>query len=80
MADQHGGEGVAVRVAEETGETLKPIALGRQRLRLLVVHHLQPVFDDTQEAIGRLHVVARVGLDPAVGDELVEGGKRVAVA
>ena len=42
--------------------------------------HLQPVLDRAQEAIGRLHVVARVGLDPAVFGQLVEGGERVAVA
>ena len=80
MADQHIGEGVAVRVAEETREPLQPLAFGRQDLRLLVVDHLQPVFDHAQETIGRLHGVARVGLDPAIGDQLVEGGERVAIA
>ena len=80
MPEQHLGEGVAVGEAEEAREAFDALALGRQRLRLLVVDHLQPVLDRAQEAIGRLHVVARVVVDPAVLGQLVERGERVAVA
>ena len=60
MAEQRGGEGVAIGKADEAGETLELGAFGRQRLGLLVVDHLQPVLDRAQEAIGSSHVVARV--------------------
>ena len=81
MVEQHLGEGVAIGKAEKAREALELGALGRQRLRLLVVDHLQPVLDRAQEAIGRFHVVAR-GLRRSSGPslELVERGERVAVA
>ncbi len=66
MVEQDLGEGVAVGKAEKAREPLEPGALGRQRLRLLVIDHLQPVLDRAQEDIGRLHVVARGRVDPAV--------------
>ena len=66
--------------AEKAREALKLFSLGRQRLRLLVIHHLQAMLDRAQKTIGVLHVVARLGVDPAVVAKLVERRQRVAVA
>src|SRR5208282_3853206 len=43
MRQQHIGEVVAVLEAEKTGVLAECIAIGRQRVRLLVGHHLQAV-------------------------------------
>src|SRR4029078_174108 len=51
----------------------------RQGLGLLVIDHLQPVLDRAQEAIGRLHLVARDRLDPAVVRAQLEPAARVAL-
>src|SRR6185312_11534730 len=80
MAEENGGEGVAVLVAEEAREAFEPFSLGRQALRLLVIDHLQPVLDRAQKVIRLRHVVARVFADPAAVRELFERGERVAVA
>ena len=65
MAEQRLGEGVAVGKAEKAREPLEPLAVARQRVGLLVGHHLQPVLDRAQEPIGRAELVARVAVDPA---------------
>ena len=80
MLEQNLGEGVAAGVPKKARETLKLRALGRQRLRLLVVDHLQPVLDRAQETVRGFHIVARGRVDPAVVAELVEGGEGIAVA
>jgi len=46
-----GGKGIAVRITEEARKSLELGAIAGQRLRLLVVDHLQPVFDPAQELI-----------------------------
>src|SRR5665213_3577091 len=80
MIEQNLGESVAAGKAKKSREALEPGALRRQRLRLLVVDHLQPVLDRAQKNIGRLHIVARRRIDPAVLAQLVEGGECIAVA
>ena len=80
MLEQHLGEGVAVGKAKKPREAFELRALGRQRLRLLVIDHLQAVLDRAQKDVSRLHLVARGGVDPAVIAELVERGERIAVA
>ena len=80
MLEQSLGESVAVRVAKKPRKPFKLRALGRQRLRLLVIDHLQAVLDGAQKNVSRLHLVARGGVDPAVITEFVEGGERIAVA
>src|SRR3974390_1839506 len=80
MTKQNLGKGITVRKAEKARKALEPSALGRHRLRLRVVHHLKSVLARTQEAGGRLHVVARRCINPAVLFELVESGERVAIA
>ena len=55
-------------------------ARGRQQLRLLVIDHLQTVFDHAQEAISGFHRVARSRVDPAVLAQFVERNERVAIA
>ena len=59
-------ESVAAGKSHEPREALQGGALGRQRVGLFVGHHLQPVLDGAQEAIGRVEFGASVGLDPAV--------------
>src|SRR5664280_2405802 len=80
MLEQNLGEGVAAGVPKKARKTIKLRTLGRQRLRLLVVDHLQPVLDRAQETVCGFHVVARGRVDPAVVAELIEGGEGVAVA
>ena len=57
---------VTANELKKSRETLEPGAFGRQRLRLLVIDHLQTMLDRAQENIGRFHVVARGRVDPAV--------------
>ena len=80
VLEQDLGEGVAACVAEKACKPIELRALGRQRLRLLVIDHLQPVLDRAQENVGGFHIVARVFVDPAILRQPVEGGQRIAVA
>ena len=66
MLEQRLGESVAVGKAEKTREPLELCPLGWQRLRLLVIDHLQAVLDRAQENVSRFHIVARGRVDPAV--------------
>ena len=58
-------EGFHGRIAAELGEALQLLLVRRQALRLLVGHHLQPVLDGAQEAVGLGELVARLRGDPA---------------
>ena len=74
VIEQDLGEGIAAGVAEKARKTLELRAFGRQRLRLLVIDHLQPVLDRAQENVGGFHIVARAFVDPAILRQPVEGG------
>ena len=52
VAQQHGGEAGGVGVAHEPGEAFHLVALLGQQVGLPVGHHLQPVLDAAQEAVG----------------------------
>ena len=54
--------------------------IGRQRMGLLVGHHLQPVLDAAQKIVSRGQLVARRGVDPAVGGEHGQRGDGAAAA
>ena len=64
MAKQVLGEGGAAVIAQESGEARHRLGIVRQRVGLLVRHHLQPMFDPPQEFIGRGQLVARLERDP----------------
>ena len=61
------GETLEARIAAELGEAGERRPLERKPLRLLVVDHLQAVFDAAQEDIGLAQIVDSLGADPFVG-------------
>ena len=76
MRQQRGGELVAVLKAEKSGKLAERLALGRQRMRLLVRHHLQTMLDAAQEIVSRRQLVAGRGVDPAAGGERGRASRR----
>ena len=69
MLHQSAGEVVAALKAEEAGKDIERFGAGRQRVSLLVGHHLQAVLDPAQEVISHSQLIARGGIDPAIGGE-----------
>src|SRR6476659_4249591 len=80
MIEKHGRKCISVLKSEKARKTLELCAIRRQALRLLVIHHLQAMFDNAQESVGSLHGVARLDVDPFVRTKLVERCQGVAVA
>ncbi len=74
MREQNRGKGIAAAEAEKAGEGFQRPGIGRQRVGLLVGHHLQPVLDAAQEIVSRSKLVARGGVDPAVGSQYGQHG------
>ena len=69
VRQQRRGELVAVLEAEKSGKLGKCLALRRQRMRLLIRHHLQTMLDAAQEIVRRRQFVAGRVVDPAAGGE-----------
>ena len=78
--DKRGGKFVAADKAEKAGKDVERRGIGRQRMGLLVGHHLQTVLDAAQEIVSRRQLVARRGVDPAVGREHGKRGDGAAAA
>src|ERR1700722_5394500 len=80
MSDQDRGKGVAIFVAEEAGKHIKRFRIRRQRMGLLVGHHLQAMLNPAQKKIRGGEFVARGSVDPTAGGEHGKHGNRVAAA
>ena len=80
LRHQRSGEIVAAGKAEKAGKNVECDGLGRQRMGLLVGHHLQPVLDAAQKIVSLRQFVARGGIDPAVGGKHREHGNGAAPA
>ena len=80
MREQRLGKGVAVRKARKAGEALEPVAIGRQRMGLLVGHHLEAVLDDTQKAVRAVEIGARLDINPAALRESLQRRQRLPLA
>ena len=80
VAQQDCGEFIAALAAEEAREDVERLGLRRQRVGLLVGHHLQAMLDAAQEIIGRGEFVARLAADPFLRRQCVERGDRIAAA
>ena len=80
MENQRVGKFVAAAKAEKAGKTVERGGIGRQRMGLLVGHHLQAVLDAAQKIVGRRQLIARRGVDPAVGREHGKRGDGAAAA
>ena len=61
-----------LRIAAKSREAPQRVFVGRQPLSLLIVDHLQPVFDLPQEQIGRPQVGDRVLRHPALVAKLLQ--------
>ena len=73
-------ERVAILEAGKAREALQAFAVRRQRVGLLVGHHLQAVLDRAQEPIGRVEIGAGIGADPAALGERRKRRQRLAAA
>ena len=71
-SEQVQGEFIATGEAEKTRKRRERLGVRRQRMGLLVSHHLQPVLDTAQEIISRGQLVAGRRIDPAAGSERVK--------
>ena len=80
MAEQRLGECVAILEAGKAREALEAVAVGRQRMGLVVGDHLQAVLDRAQKQIGGFEVGAGVGADPAALGERGQRRQRLAAA
>ena len=80
MSEQHFGKGITASKAKKPGKTFQVLAFCGQGLRLLIVHHLQAVFNRPKKAIGLLHCVTRRFVDPLILAQLVKCGECIAVA
>src|SRR3954465_2146260 len=80
MIKQDGGECVAAVKTEEARERLELLALVRQRVGLLVGHHLQPVLDLAQESIRFAEIACRLAANPAALGQIFERHQRLAAA
>src|SRR5208282_1063275 len=69
MREKNFGEIVAILAAEKPGKMAERIGIGRQRVGLLIGHHLQAMLDAAQKIISRRELIARGGVDPAAGGE-----------
>src|SRR4051794_34291969 len=80
VADKCRRKSLAIRIAEETGETSERVGVGRQGMSLLVVHHLQPVLDRAEKIISGREIFARIAADPSAVGQLRQRRERAAVA
>ena len=80
MLDQLLREGVAILEAGKPREALEAFAVRRQRMGLVVGHHLQAVLDGAQETVGGVEIGAGIGADPAAFGERREHRQRLAAA
>ena len=80
MLDQLLRECVAILEAGKAREAFEALAVRRQRVGLVVGHHLQPVLDGAQKPIGGVEIGAGVGADPAALGERRERRQRLAAA
>src|SRR3954454_12809803 len=77
MIKQDGGERVAAVETEEAREPLELLALVRQRVGLLVGHHLQPVLNLTQESIRFGQIARCLAANPAALGQIIERDQRL---
>src|SRR5829696_4124368 len=80
MLEQSGRESITAFVAEKAREPVKFLPLIRQRVGLLVGHHLQPMLDNAQEAIGFGKVARCLRTDPAAFRKIFQRHERLALA
>src|SRR3984957_13298869 len=69
MPEQHFGKVVAVLETQKPRELYKLFWIGRQRMGLLISHHLQAMLDATQEEIRFRQLIARLPIDPSVSGQ-----------
>src|SRR5262249_34361007 len=79
VRQQDARERIATGEPHEPCEVLQGGAFGRQRMRLLIRHHLQPVLDSAQEPIGGVELRAGSGhgrgLTQPGGAKAARGGR-----
>ena len=75
VAYQRRGKVIAILEAEKPGKDFEGLGLGRQRVGLLIGHHLQPVLDAAQKIISRSQFVARLPADPIFPGQRVESAQ-----
>ena len=80
VPEQRVRERIAVLEAGKTGEALQPFAIGRQRVGLIVGHHLQAMLDGAQEFVGGVEIGAGIAADPAALRERGQRRQRFAAA
>ena len=80
MPDQFFGKCVAILEAGKSREAFQALAVGGQRVGLIVGHHLQPVLDGAQEPVGGVEIGAGLGADPAALGERRQRRQRLAAA
>src|SRR6185295_5590912 len=80
VPEQHRGKSIPAFKSKKAGKAFEFGPVGRQALRLLVIHHLQAMFDDSKETVSFFHCVARLDIYPFVRTKFVERRQRVAVA
>src|SRR5260370_14489453 len=80
MNEQGSRERIPIGKAGEAGKTLKPIPISRQGVGLLVGHHLEAVFDHTQETVSGGEIIAHLPVDPAAVGEVRQGLQRLSDA
>ena len=56
LVDQLGGEGIAVGISQEGGKPFDPVPSLGQRVGLLIVRHLHPMLDPSQEFVRRFEI------------------------
>src|SRR5258705_183255 len=65
-------ERISIVRAGKTRKALQSIPIGRQGVGLLIGHHLQTVFQRTQETVSRAEIVPDALADPAAVGQCVE--------
>ena len=80
MRDQHIGKIVTRLESKKAGKNLQCLGCPRQRVRLLVGHHLQAMLDATQKSVGCRKLIAGGRIDPAVGGKRGQRRNSAAIA
>src|SRR5215204_1209535 len=76
MGQESFGKSIPVREADKAGKSFQAVAIGWQRMGLLIVDHLQPMLNRTQETISDREIIPRLVIDPAAMGERRERGHR----
>src|SRR5215831_5337847 len=80
MSEQNFCKSIAIGKTQKTGKALDPLTLRRQGLRLLVVHHLQSMFDQTKKTICFLHCISGRLINPFVFTKFIQSRESVPIA